>query len=292
MSMRPPEFPGSGMELANVPERLWDLLAQRATDGLTAAEAVELAELNAQYPGVDDGLFDMAAGEVWAAANLSTQAAIPQRVVESAQREVDAIGRATGAMPLASPTQFGKRTMPRGGRWATLGWLTAAAAIMLAAFAWLTRPTAPPTPVVVAPPTVAELRQRLIATATDLKRVSLTRTKDPLAANIVGEVVWSDAQGDGYLLITGLQPNAAVNVQYQLWVFDEARTTPPHPVSAGLFDVPAKATQPVATTAQGELIVRFMPSLPVSRAKLFAISAEAPGGSVLPTMERVLMTAQ
>ena len=80
------------------------------------------------------------------------------------------------------------------------------------------------------------------------------------------------------MLFDGHPKNDPKAKQYQLWIFDESRDQK-FPVDGGVFDV----------TADGELIVRFESRLDVSRATLFAITEEVPGGVVVS--ERTTITA-
>ncbi|MFT5057626.1 MAG: hypothetical protein ACI89E_000391 [Planctomycetota bacterium] len=125
--------------------------------------------------------------------------------------------------------------------------------------------------------------QALISGAADLQRLDWSLTEDPLAFGASGEVVWSDALQEGYMVFRGLQPNDPRLGQFQLWIFDPNRADwDKTPVDGGVFDVPAS----------GEVIIPIQANLQVSDVALFAITLEDPGGVVVSKRERLLLTAQ
>jgi hypothetical protein len=67
-----------------------------------------------------------------------------------------------------------------------------------------------------------------------------------------------------------------------LWIFDADRD-PAHPVDGGVFDVPAGA--------DGDVVVRIDPRLPIGRATAFAITVERPGGVVVSSRKRLPLLA-
>ncbi|MEO1496302.1 MAG: anti-sigma factor [Planctomycetota bacterium] len=101
-----------------------------------------------------------------------------------------------------------------------------------------------------------------------------------------GEVVWSDAEQRGYMVFHGLAANDASIEQYQLWVFDEARNAE-HPVDGGVFDIAGTPGEAVA-----QAIVPIRTKLPVSKATLFAVTVEKPGGVVVSDRSRLPLLAQ
>ncbi|HPF14482.1 MAG: anti-sigma factor [Planctomycetes bacterium] len=131
-------------------------------------------------------------------------------------------------------------------------------------------------------PSTMERMQALVAAATDLKRIDWSATEDPIATGAQGEVVWSDARQEGYMVFRGLRPNNPTEDQYQLWIFDPTRADwEALPVDGGVFDV----------GPDGEAIVPIVAKLPVSNAALFAITLEKPGGVVVSKREHLLLTA-
>ncbi|MDA1266188.1 MAG: anti-sigma factor, partial [Planctomycetota bacterium] len=107
-------------------------------------------------------------------------------------------------------------------------------------------------------------------------------SEDPLAVGVTGDVLWSDADQVGVMRFEGLPVNDADELQYQLWIFDPTKPNwEDHPVDGGVFDVPVA----------GEVLVPIDPKIEVGQAALFAITAESPGGVVVSSRERLLVTA-
>lgn len=102
------------------------------------------------------------------------------------------------------------------------------------------------------------------------------------AADGLGDVVWSPERQQGFMRFRGLAANDPSLAQYQLWIFDAERNSA-HPVDGGVFDVPA--------AADGEVVVRIDPRLPIRRATAFAITVEKPGGVVVSGRERLPLIA-
>ncbi len=92
-----------------------------------------------------------------------------------------------------------------------------------------------------------------------------------LATDVRGDVVWDGERQEGYLTLSGLEPNAPAGQQYQLWIFDAARDER-YPVDGGVFDVPVHSQ---STT------VRIRPALRVSQPVAFAVTLEPAGGVVV-----------
>jgi len=254
-----------------------ELLADRATDGLLEAEASELEALG----GTGDDSFDLAAGAAALAelARTGDGEALPEllaaRVLAEARKRAS-----TGSARAEGP---GRRERDRR---ASLGWLAALAAAVVAAFGW----SRPPKVVekvqlveVPAPPprvlTAAERRAELLAQAPDAKTIGWSATPDPAARGASGDVVWSESRQQGYMRIKGLAANDRRAAQYQLWIFD-ARRDAAHPVDGGVFDV-----------EDGEVVVPIHAAIRVFEPKLFAITVERPGGVVVSKRERIVLTA-
>lgn len=124
--------------------------------------------------------------------------------------------------------------------------------------------------------------QSLVAEAQDLTRIDWSPTEDPLAQGAMGEVVWSAARQEGYMVFRGLRPNDPSKNQYQLWIFDASRPdSAQQPVDGGVFDV----------RAGDEVVVPIDAKLPVGNVSLFAITLEPPGGVVVSKREHLLLTA-
>jgi hypothetical protein len=166
-------------------------------------------------------------------------------------------------------------------------WLFAAACLVVAGVAvwWgLDERAGHPTPT---PGSAAPLaanpagdRAALLASATDVTKITWTITQDPNARGATGDVVWSAAQQRGYMRFVGLAPNDPTQTQYQLWIFDKTRDQA-FPVDGGVFDVPTN----------GEVIVPITAKLRVNDLALFAVTVEKPGGVVVSKRERIVVTA-
>ncbi|HSO33440.1 MAG TPA: anti-sigma factor [Labilithrix sp.] len=182
---------------------------------------------------------------------------------------------------------------------ALLGWVAAAACLLLAIGAFATRkpgpapvatvtpvPTPPPSaegpaPAPGAPESAAQLRDKLLAVAGTV-RAEWAATKDPGGRSAGGEVVWNKDQQRGTMTFRGLARNDPSRTQYQLWIFDKARDDK-YPVDGGVFDVDAES---------GDVVVPIRAALPVSTPTLFAITIEKPGGVVVSKREHLVLTAK
>jgi len=175
------------------------------------------------------------------------------------------------------------KTMPlQPVRRAVLPWLAAAACLVVAGGAvwWATTQKATPTTVPTAATTPATERAALLASATDISKITWTITQDPTSRGATGDVVWSPSAQRGYMRFVGLAPNDPTQFQYQLWIFDKTRDQA-FPVDGGVFDV----------GSNGEVIVAINPKLRVNDLGMFAVTVEKPGGVVVSKRERIVVTA-
>jgi len=263
-------------------ERLWQLLADRATAGIGAEEAVELQHLLAERPEVDADALDLTAAAAHVAfmhdQSLRMPPALRRRIMAEAQglfndaghgaeREEDESQRRTTAPTRARDTRYDEPAHPLWLTGQSAGWFAAAAAILLAVVAWLPRgqTTAPRA----AATTAAERRLALLESG-DAVIIAWTVTDDGASAYraTTGDVVWSTGRQEGYLRLAGMPANDPATRQYQLWIVDPTRDQ--LPVDGGVFDIPA----------DGEVIVPIDAKLPVHNPQAFAITAEQPGGVV------------
>lgn len=278
--------------MSGATDRRHELLADRALDGLTDAEARELEALG----DAGDDAFERAAAAA-ALAELERAGdgaplpeALAARVLAAAPRAAVAAPRAAPAPTAPAPLDRSRlEGRPASGRrrdrGRALAWSAAAAAAVVAAFGWLRPPrVVEHTQVVVRevaprPPTPAEARAALLAGSPDVKTLSWSATKDPSAQGASGDVVWSEARQQGYMRIRGLAANDPGLAQYQLWIFDAQRDDA-HPVDGGVFDVQG-----------GEVVVPIHAAIRVFAPKLFAVTVERPGGVVVSKRERIVLTA-
>lgn len=157
-------------------------------------------------------------------------------------------------------------------------WIAAAACLLLAVGTWLWQRQRGPSPAVAM--SAAEARSALLGRATDVTTIAWTATADPTAKGASGDVVWSEKEQRGYMRFVGLQPNNPSAFQYQLWIFDKNRDDK-YPVDGGVFDV----------ASNGEVVVPITARLNVADPTLFAVTVEKPGGVVVSSRERIVVTA-
>jgi hypothetical protein len=267
-----------------------ELLADRALEGLTEAEGRELEQLG----GAGDDSCDLAAGAV-ALAGLGKAEPMPgaleERVLADALKRSASLAAARAdARTDAADARAAVRQRPRWDRGRAAGWVAAAAAMLLALFAWKRPPQVVEKVVekvvtveVPAPPphvaTPAEQRAALLAQVADAKTIGWSAAKDPAAKGATGDVVWSGSRQQGYMRIRGLAQNDSSRAQYQLWIFDGKRDSA-HPVDGGVFDVQG-----------GEVVVPIRAAIQVFEPKLFAVTVERPGGVVVSKRQRIVLTA-
>ncbi len=250
-------------------ERLHELLADRAVQGLSQDQQAELDRLLA-LAGGDDASFDLAA----AAATL----AFGEVLDEGQAGPLDSGLRAkilAGGLAVAERERAAsfRRRPGRVAVWSA--WLAAAAAIVLAVAGWWPR---------LAPgrKDLAAMRRALIDAATDELSLSFKPGPDPEGKAASGDLVWSERAQKGYMRLTGLPRNDPTKSQYQLWIFD-GKQDERYPIDGGVFDI---------DVATGEAIVAIDARLRVVEPKLFAVTIEKPGGVVVSARERVVALAQ
>ena len=292
-------------------ERLQDLLALRAVEGLAEQERQELEQLSPRYPDLDADALDRVAGAL-ALVGLKQEpmpAALRARVEADAATCLAQRGSAAeGAGARSGQRVVELRPRPASPATAWGGWFAAAATLVLAVVGWLqvdrttqerealaARQAALESSVSRLERSLAEKDAALDAlqepTAGELlamlqgrpgtRVVPWSATEDPAAAAADGAVVWNGEAQAGVMRFSGLQPNDPAEWQYQLWIFDAARDER-FPVDGGVFDV----------GPDGQALVPIRASLPVSEAVLFAITVERPGGVVVSSSERIALVAQ
>lgn len=282
-------------------DRLLELLADRALEGLSAAQEVELQALLKKYGLTgEEERFELAAaaaGLAMSPAESAMPEALRQRLVAAAD-EFAAASQASRAIP---PGERGPLKLTSGGLAPSigagarvpmiykLGWLAAAACLVLAVVGWLSRSPAPlpPGPGPQPAATVAQQRDQFMKTAPDLVRLpwgdfaSLDDKKEPPEMpGVRGEVVWSDQLQKGYITFQNLPANDPTTQQYQLWIVDAARGLGQR-VDGGVFD----------SSKPGECVVAINSKLHVSQAAGFAVTIEKPGGVVISDMARRVVIA-
>ena len=271
-------------------ERLEQLLADRATEGLGREESAELRELLKDHPEWDEEDFALTA----AAINLSDvnadeplPSALRDRIAADAARYFTDRESPRTVVEMSRPDA--RRVAPTSpassARWQRAGWYVAAAACLaLAVFAAWPRSTAPgpASPPQIAAPSAAELRARLLREAPGSVLTAWTPTDYPGAKTVSGDVVWNSERQQGYMRFAGLPRNDPRRQTYQLWIFD-AEQDARYPVDGGVFDV---------VRDDGEVVVPINAKLDVRQPTLFAVTVEKPGGVVVSKRDRLLLTAK
>ena len=171
-----------------------------------------------------------------------------------------------------------------------VAWLAAAACLLLAMFAWYTRPTLPPplkSPAVVnsEPPvtlpgtdtpdpstatlTVAQKREELLASAPDVLHLQLvSNDSGAVAREPGGDIVWSNGLQTGYLRLQGLVNNELPQRQYQLWIIGSDASSN-EVINGGMF---------FADRSTGELVLPIQADHFVQQPRIFIVSVEPLGG--------------
>lgn len=278
------------MNAARPLSRLDELLADRASQGLTVAETAELLALT---DGADPVSTDLAAASLDLAYERGS-AALPPGLRERLLSAADEfIARRREAVGLAAPLRLVRDEEPvvrvperRPSAVASgLGWLAAAAALVLAALGWMR-------PLPEARVSGSGTRLASFATSSEYSRFcrenpdvvsiawgdfnDLSTQAPPEIRGVRGDVAWCDRIQKGYMRLIGLPPNDPTREQYQLWIVDGERGLSQR-ISGGVFNA----------TDQGEVIVRIdEPIIPVGKAAAFAVTIEKPGGTWVSDMSR------
>lgn len=267
-------------------ERLLDLLSARATQGLSDAETRELDGMAAEHAETEIESIELAA----AAADLAMMGALEpmpehvrQRLQANAARWMT--GTASPRKPRPQPVddvvariEPGRPPLRRGSRWMSgAGWIVAAACLALAFAGWWPHLTATPAK----PPLSTQLDQFVQSTPDAIRAPwgdfnDLTTGQPPEIPGVQGEVIWSDAEQRGFMVLTGLPVNNPAREQYQLWIVDAERGIDQR-ISGAVFDVPA---------GSGRVVVPIDPQLKVNQAAVFAVTIEKPGGVWVSDMTR------
>ena len=298
------------MTSKELPDWFIDLLLLRATDGLDANQQQQFDEFVTQHPDRDRIELEAEKYELTVAAidlgigNVNSERsensmpdALRQKVLDGAKRHFESTesarwkesapvtidrSRNNGAADQATGV-VGSRKQNLTSREA-LAWLAAAAAVTLLLtglnpFAAPAKPIVGNTPVVATPSLEEQFDEFLSGELADLVQVEWTATDKNSTAS--GEVVWRDSSQKGFMVFEGLRPNAPIQSQYQLWIFD-ANTGEEHPIDGGVFDI----------AAGKRTIIPIDARIPVSGAVMFAITEEKPGGVVVSDRKRLSLLAK
>jgi hypothetical protein len=229
-------------------ERLYELLTDEATVGLSPGESAELETLLKKWPHIDRDAVARTVAEIDLTISGSMDEELPDALraslLQGAKRHLPRPVSVRRPLPVA----------------AILGWAVAAC-LLVGITAWQFRP--------VRDTTLAERQMALAQTPGTAKF-----TAKP--GGITAEVVWNESLQTGYLQVKGLPVNSPPKSQYQLWIIDGGRGQPGQPdannrVDGGVFDV----------APDGTAIVPIRAALKVFQAQAFAITEEPPGGVIV-----------
>ena len=283
-------------------EKMLELLSDNAVFGLSETELAELAELERNFPEFSDESQELTQSlELSAAAigmmNLDTSEPLPAhlrtKIASDAEKYFASRSNAEAAVsePQTEKEEEFQKTFafePKRSIWQWLGWAIAAAACMVLAFNIYTTqqkldeiarkavPTPTATPIKL---TATQEREQLIASANDVVRSDWGdfNPKDP--KNVQGDVVWSNSAQKGFVRFRNLPVNDKTKETYQLWIFDENQK---QPIDGGVFDA----------NEAGEIIIPIDAKLKVQKPKMFAVTAEKPGGVVVSPLKKVMAVAK
>jgi hypothetical protein len=265
-------------------ERLLELLVKQATEGVTSAEQLELGRLLAQHDGADPQFIERIAAALNLAGDLPDEplpTGLRARIEGQAMKEMPAApSNVTAIRPRSA-----ERSPATQGR---LGWLAAAACLVLAVTAWWPRLrdlVEAPTQVTQTPPrelSAAEQRLALLQKGAAVAHADWSNTDDPASQGVKGDVVWDNHTQRGFIRFTGLTANDPKQSQYQLWIFD-AKRDDRYPIDGGVFDIPPNAT---------EVVLPINARLAVNNPAAFAVTIEKPGGVVVSAREHVVALAK
>jgi len=242
-------------------ERFAELDAGRALGDLDAAEAAEWQALSNELGLAGDPALDLLAAQLEAACIGRSSPALPTDLAAGLERIVPRPAVAHDARP--------RRASIIAGPW--LGWAVAACLFLLLVLQVLL-----PGPVA----TVDDQRAALLSRARDLTRLDFSSTGGPYAG-ATGELLWSDAGQEGYMMLSNLPANDPSQRQYQLWIVDPARDE--FPVDGGVFDIPAGSES---------VVIPIRAKLAVRKPTTFVITLEQPGGVVRSKQEVVVALAK
>lgn len=253
---------------AQINERMLQLLADRATEGLDMGAARELDDLLSSHAHYDESYFEPAAAAIDLAMMPRVPEAMPDklrdRILTDAGRFLAQTNEQPSALPADSDPPVISFDRARRQRSSPVGWYMAAACLLLAVMGWwqvFSRQAPSTRPL---PRQYAEF----VRDTSDLMRAAWLG-QEPGFEGVSGEAVWSNSDQDGFMRLVGLPPNDPEVAQYQLWIVDPNRDE--HPIDGGVFDV----------RVAGEVVVPIEAKLHVDDPKVFAITLEKPGGVVV-----------
>jgi hypothetical protein len=272
-------------------EKMLELLSEKAIFGLSDAELSELAELEKAFPESGDDSFELTAAAI-GMMNLDTSEPLPEHLRTKIESDAEKYfaSRKEETEPQAEKEEFQKTFAfePKRSIRVWLGWLVAAAAcVILAVNIYTTRknpadvsgvkPTPTATPKIELSP--AQEREQLLASAQDIVQSTWGDFDPKNPKNLRGDVVWSNSAQKGFVRFRNLPVNDKTKETYQVWIFDENQK---YPVDGGIFDA----------NEAGEIVIPINAKIKVQKPKMFAVTAEKPGGVVVSPLEKVMAVAK
>lgn len=280
-------------------ERMLDLLTDQILFGLSDEESAELKELETLFPELkNDNSLELTASAI-GLTNLEEIEPMPTHLqakvladadkyfatVKSAKvlrfepqlREVKAGNKEE---EIQQTFQFEpKRPFMQWLGWAFAG--LACVALGISLWANLQKPKVVEKVVIEQPKILTPLEQynNLLTSAKDLRKTPWVNPKND--KEIIGEVVWSEAEQKGFMKFTGLAANDVSKEDYQLWIFDETQDEKT-PVDGGIFDV----------RENGEVLIPIKANLKFKNPKLFAITKEKEGGVMVSDRKYLMAIAK
>lgn len=284
----------------NKKERLLDLLTDEVLFGLDENEQNELQELEKLFPELkDDNSLEFAVGAI-GLTNLNVEP-MPKHLQSKILADADtffAEKQPAKVVNFQSPLREEKEENigeeiqktfefePKRPFMQWLGWAFAGlACIGLGISLWanfqkpkeVVREVIREVPQKVLP--IDEQYKNLLSSAKDLKKTPWVNPKND--KEILGEVVWSEAEQKGFMKFKGLAANDVTKESYQLWIFD-ATQDEKTPIDGGVFDY----------ANNGEVLIPIKANLKFKDPKLFAITAEKRGGVMVSGREKIVAIAK
>ncbi len=251
-------------------QRLLDLLADHALGELSPAELQDMNALLEDHPELQDDALEEAAAlllvaEVVGASASSAAhecpAGLRDRLAADAERYIaDRISQGSG---ISVPAIANPRRNPA--VLAFIGGLATAAAMVALYFGVMMAAVKSD------PPSLPQTYAQFVSATSDVA-VHPWAITEAGYEQVTGEVAWSGASQDGYMVLDGLPANDPAQAQYQLWIVDPTRDE--FPVDGGVFNVADHLAD------DGKAYVPIDAKLRVDQPAAFAITLEQPGGVV------------
>lgn len=268
-------------------DRLLELLADQALVGLDADQQRELESLLQANADLDATALARTAALLDIAASAGDLQPLPEHLRDSILTK-----KQSEFAPLA--TLAGGAQARNKVHWRELiAWMTAAACLLLAVFAWSRWPAPNPAsgpdinppsvagnnplPTRIRQPddaqrrtatTIAEMREQLLVSADDVLHLQLVSNDDAEKAGVPGgDIVWSSRHQMGYLRLQRLANDEPEQRQYQLWIVG-SDVSGNEIINAGVFSVDRNT---------GELILPIQADQFVQQPKMFVVTVNSSG---------------